>query len=50
MTGLCRLKNPVPYLARFPDADILTSSDNLVWRSSAFRTQCRATAHLLSAL
>lgn len=46
MSGLCRLKNPVPYLARFPDADILTSSDNLVWRSAAFR----ATVHLLAAL
>ncbi len=28
--GMRRLKDPLPYVARFPDADILTSSDHLV--------------------
>ena len=26
----CRLKDPLPYMAKYPDADILTSSDHLV--------------------
>ncbi|KAJ0043388.1 hypothetical protein Pint_19468 [Pistacia integerrima] len=29
-TDMVWLKNPLPYLARYPDADILTSSDNVV--------------------
>ncbi len=26
----CRLKDPLPYMAKYPEADILTSSDHLV--------------------
>lgn len=26
----CRLRNPIPFVQRFPDADILFASDNLV--------------------
>jgi hypothetical protein len=33
--GLIRLQDPLPYMARYPDAQILTSSDHLVL-SSAF--------------
>ena len=28
----CRLKDPLPYMAKYPEADILTSSDHLVRR------------------
>lgn len=27
---ICRLKDPLPYMAKYPEADILTSSDHLV--------------------
>ena len=30
MPIICRLKDPLVYMARYPDADILTSSDHLV--------------------
>ncbi|KAM0935261.1 putative nucleotide-diphospho-sugar transferase [Dioscorea sansibarensis] len=29
-TDMVRLKNPLPYLARFPEADVLTSSDQVI--------------------
>ena len=28
--NICRLKDPLPYMAKYPEADILTSSDHLV--------------------
>ena len=28
--SVCRLKDPLPYMAKYPEADILTSSDHLV--------------------
>jgi len=29
-TDMVWLKNPLPYLARYPDADLLTSSDQVI--------------------
>lgn len=29
------MRNPLPYMAQYPEADVLTSSDHLVWHCSA---------------
>lgn len=40
----CRLKDPLPYMAMYPEADILTSSDHLV--STCLVVSCSGHLHL----
>jgi len=42
------MRNPLPYMAQYPEADVLTSSDHLVWRCLCLchAADCRVHTHM----